>query len=227
MATACIAHSVLQVHGISKPIIARFDQPHASSDGGALLPKAVDERLGLTWRLASALRDRRQPGKVAHPLRDLLRQRVFGLAWGIRLQRRRAAGRRPDPQAAARSRSARGRGLGVATDAVAIRERRGPGRSLSARDDAGRHRADLPPRAPGRPRAIHHDRSRCDRRPDSRASRFPPWCAPSCGRGRGGVTRACPSHLSRACDPLTRSITGAGRQCRDHSHAASRHRFAP
>ena len=82
MATACIAHSVLQVHGISKPIIARFDQPQASSDGGAVLLKMIDDRLGLTWRLASAIRDRRQPGKVAHPLRDLLRQRVFGLACG-------------------------------------------------------------------------------------------------------------------------------------------------
>ncbi|MGH8732586.1 MAG: IS1380 family transposase [Burkholderiales bacterium] len=82
MATACIAHSALRVHGISKPVIAQFDQPHASSDGGAILLKAVDDRLGLTWRLASVIRDRRQPGKVAHPLRDLLRQRVFGLACG-------------------------------------------------------------------------------------------------------------------------------------------------
>ena len=82
MATACITQTTLQVHGIPKPIIARFDQPHASSDGGALLLKAVDERLGLTWRLASTIRDRRQPGKVAHPLRDLLRQRVFGFACG-------------------------------------------------------------------------------------------------------------------------------------------------
>jgi len=82
MATACIAHSALQVHGISKPIIAKFDQPHASSDGGAILLKAIDDRLGLTWRLASAIHDRRQSGKVVHPLRDLLRQRVFGLACG-------------------------------------------------------------------------------------------------------------------------------------------------
>jgi hypothetical protein len=82
MATACIAQSTLQVHGISQPIVARFDQPHASADGGALLLKLADEQLGLTWRLAGALRDRRQPGKVAHPLRDLLRQRVFGLACG-------------------------------------------------------------------------------------------------------------------------------------------------
>jgi Transposase DDE domain group 1 len=82
MATACIAQSPLQVHGISKPIIARFDQPQASSDGGAILLKVIDDRLSLTWRLATAIRDRRQPGKVAHPLRDLLRQRVFGLACG-------------------------------------------------------------------------------------------------------------------------------------------------
>ena len=53
MATACIAHSALRVHGISKPI-ARFDQPQASCEGGAVLLKAVDDRLGLTWRLASA-----------------------------------------------------------------------------------------------------------------------------------------------------------------------------
>ena len=82
MATACIAQSTLPGYGISKPIIARFDQPHASSDGGAVLLKMADDRLGLTWRLASALRDRRQLGKVVHPLRDLVRQRVFGIAGG-------------------------------------------------------------------------------------------------------------------------------------------------
>src|SRR5262245_55870003 len=41
MATACIAHCALRVHGISKPIIAAFDQPQASSDGGVVLLKAV------------------------------------------------------------------------------------------------------------------------------------------------------------------------------------------
>jgi len=82
MATACIAHGALRVHGISQPIIATFDQPQTSSDGGAVLLKVIDDRLGLTWRLASALRDGRQPGKVTHSLRDLLRPRVFGLACG-------------------------------------------------------------------------------------------------------------------------------------------------
>src|SRR5438093_4807783 len=64
MATACIAQSTLQVHGISKPIVVRFDQPQASSDGGAILLKVVDDRLGLTWRLPrarSARADRRPP----------------------------------------------------------------------------------------------------------------------------------------------------------------------
>ena len=82
MATACIAQTTLQVHGISKPIVARFDQPHASSDGGAVLLRMVDDQLGLTAQLARAVRDRRQPGKIAHPLRDLIRQPVFGLACG-------------------------------------------------------------------------------------------------------------------------------------------------
>src|SRR5207245_413793 len=90
--------------------------------------------------------------------------------WLRRLQRRRPADRRPDPQAAARPRSARRRGLGIAAHAVAVRKRRGPRRPLSARDGVGRRRADLPPRAPGRRGPAHHDRSRCDGRPDARSA---------------------------------------------------------
>jgi hypothetical protein len=65
-----------------KPLVARFDQPHGSSDGGAILLKAADERLGLTARLAACLRDKRQPGKIDHELVDLFRQRVFAIACG-------------------------------------------------------------------------------------------------------------------------------------------------
>ena len=59
-----------------------FDEAAMSSDGGGLLLKAVDQRLGLTAVLADCLRDDRQPGKVKHSLRDALRQRVFGIALG-------------------------------------------------------------------------------------------------------------------------------------------------
>lgn len=65
-----------------KPIFARFDQPHGSSDGGAILLKAADQRLGLTARLAACLPDARQAGKINHDIVDLFRQRVFAIACG-------------------------------------------------------------------------------------------------------------------------------------------------
>jgi Transposase DDE domain group 1 len=82
MATDCIPQVTFDFQGLRPPIVARFDQAHASSDGGALLLKAIDERLGLTQRLAAGLTDRRQAGKVEHELIELVRQRTFGIACG-------------------------------------------------------------------------------------------------------------------------------------------------
>jgi Transposase DDE domain group 1 len=82
MATDCIAQLTFRYQGLRSPIVARFDVPHASSDGGLVLLKAVDERLRLTETVATGLTDERQAGKVAHALVDLVRQRVFGLAAG-------------------------------------------------------------------------------------------------------------------------------------------------
>lgn len=65
-----------------KPLMARFDQPDSSSDGGALLLKACDQRLGLTDAIATCVSDTRQPGKIVHSFHDLVRQRVFGIACG-------------------------------------------------------------------------------------------------------------------------------------------------
>ena len=65
-----------------KPVVARFDQIHGSSDGGAVLLKAADRRLGLLERLAGCLRDDRQPGKIEHELSELLAQRVYAIACG-------------------------------------------------------------------------------------------------------------------------------------------------
>jgi Transposase DDE domain group 1 len=82
MATDCIPQVSFEFQGLPQPIVARFDQAHASSDGGAVLLKALDDRLGLTRRLAASLTDRRQPGKVQHELIELVRQRVYGIACG-------------------------------------------------------------------------------------------------------------------------------------------------
>ncbi len=61
-----------------KPIHYQFDEPHSSSDGGALLLKAADQKLQLTAALAACLVDGRQATKVKHSLSDLLRQRIYG-----------------------------------------------------------------------------------------------------------------------------------------------------
>jgi hypothetical protein len=82
MATACIPQVSFEFQGLRQPVVARFDQPHASSDGGALLLKALDDRLGVTERLTRSLRDARQPGKIDHALIELVRQRVYGIACG-------------------------------------------------------------------------------------------------------------------------------------------------
>ncbi len=65
-----------------KPLVAAFDTPQLSSDGGAILLKAVDEQVDLTARLAACLPERRQVGKVAHDLPALIRQRCYALACG-------------------------------------------------------------------------------------------------------------------------------------------------
>ena len=76
--TACVLFPEL----FERPLTARFDVPNASSDGGAVLLMAADRRLGLIPRLAAALVDERQQGKVRHHLADLLGQRIYGLALG-------------------------------------------------------------------------------------------------------------------------------------------------
>lgn len=65
-----------------RPVVAKFDQRQSSSDGGAILLKAAEQRLGLTSALAAGLRDDRQAGKVQHELRELITQRVMALALG-------------------------------------------------------------------------------------------------------------------------------------------------
>ena len=53
-----------------------------SSNGGALLLREVDRRMRLTERVARALGDRRQRGKVRHEVVTMVRQRVHAVALG-------------------------------------------------------------------------------------------------------------------------------------------------
>ena len=78
-----VSQTVLFPDLFDKPLVATFDQQHASSDGGAVLLKAAERQYGLIDGFAECLVDDRQPGKVRHTLADLLGQRIFGIACGI------------------------------------------------------------------------------------------------------------------------------------------------
>jgi hypothetical protein len=80
--TDTISQTVLFPDLLNKPLVATFDQPHASSDGGAVLLKAAERPYRLIDGLARCLVDDRHPSKVRHTLKDLLAQRIFGLAAG-------------------------------------------------------------------------------------------------------------------------------------------------
>ena len=80
--TQFTTQSVLFSEEFHKPVTVTFDQPDSSSDGGAVLLKAVDNNLTLTERLNNCMCDPRQPGKVIHHNLDLLRQRIYGIASG-------------------------------------------------------------------------------------------------------------------------------------------------
>ena len=61
---------------------ARFDGGDISSDGGALLLGAVEERRGILRRFAECFTDHRTPERVEHSVGELVAQRVLSLALG-------------------------------------------------------------------------------------------------------------------------------------------------
>ena len=65
-----------------RTIDVRFDGGDVSSDGGLLLLRQVEQRLGLLKAVAKVLPDPRDPALVEHTTEQLLRQRVFGLCQG-------------------------------------------------------------------------------------------------------------------------------------------------
>ena len=61
---------------------AAFDGGDIVSDGGALLIKQVDDRIGLTRAAARVFADGRRAASVRHSMRSLIAQRVYGLCCG-------------------------------------------------------------------------------------------------------------------------------------------------
>ena len=66
----------------NRRVQADFSGGHLSSDGGVLLLRQIDQRLGLTRSLAGCFTDQRDPLWVDHSVQELLAQRVHTLALG-------------------------------------------------------------------------------------------------------------------------------------------------
>jgi hypothetical protein len=65
-----------------KPVIARFDGGVLSSDGGLLVLREVERRLGVADRFASCIIDPRDPELITHSLADIIRFRLLMIAAG-------------------------------------------------------------------------------------------------------------------------------------------------
>ena len=60
----------------------RFDGGSMTSDAGVMLLGEVDRKLGLLEAASGCIADPRSPALIEHGVRDMLRQRVYGLALG-------------------------------------------------------------------------------------------------------------------------------------------------
>ncbi len=82
MSTQCTPGQ-LEFHAFGRrEVVGRFDGGRLTSDGGGILLREVDRRLGLMERIAGCFTDHRHPGKVEHSVSELVAQRVHGIALG-------------------------------------------------------------------------------------------------------------------------------------------------
>ena len=65
-----------------KKFTVDFDGGNQSSDAGLLLLRAAEQKVGIVARLANALPDRRDQGRVRHRLGEIIGARVFGICCG-------------------------------------------------------------------------------------------------------------------------------------------------
>ena len=65
-----------------KKLTVDFDGGNQSSDGGLLLLRAAEQRIGIVARFAGARPDRRDPTRIRHRLTEIIGARVFGICCG-------------------------------------------------------------------------------------------------------------------------------------------------
>jgi hypothetical protein len=72
-----------QFHPLNqRQVVGRFDGGTITSDAGGLLLREVEKRTGIIARFAACFQDHRKAEQVEHTVRELVAQRVYGLALG-------------------------------------------------------------------------------------------------------------------------------------------------
>jgi hypothetical protein len=80
--TKCIPLSYQFSKLKNRKVEVQFSGGEISSDGGALLLREADRKLGITNQLAKLFPDQRKQNKVTHSLLTMLKQRIYGIALG-------------------------------------------------------------------------------------------------------------------------------------------------
>src|ERR1700687_1573701 len=65
-----------------REIRAQFDGGAITSDGGGLLLREVEKRVGILRQFAACFTDYRNPDLIEHKVEEMVAQRVYGLALG-------------------------------------------------------------------------------------------------------------------------------------------------
>src|SRR5574341_1238814 len=82
MQTECTQVS-LPFHPLfQRDVVARFDGGSITSDGGGLLLREVERRMGILRQFSACFTDHRDPRLIEHSVPELVAQRVYGLTLG-------------------------------------------------------------------------------------------------------------------------------------------------
>ncbi len=82
MPTECNQES-LEFHPLKgRQVVSRFDGGEITTDAGGLLLREVEQRTGIVARFAACFGDHRKAEQIEHSVRELVAQRVYGLALG-------------------------------------------------------------------------------------------------------------------------------------------------
>ncbi len=80
--TECTQSSFEFTRHFTQRVVADFEGGTLTSDGGALLLRQTDQRIGLLKRFAACFRDHRRQDRIEHSVETMLAQRVYGLSLG-------------------------------------------------------------------------------------------------------------------------------------------------